>query len=107
MRYRVNVSPGGLGSSPAKDAGIPGLNLDNTFTSGMPGFYIDGNGGAQLGYALGVNQCNCPLAQREQQGRLFDKPPFVEFTDRGGGKMAFAGAVTTKHDKETALHFAE
>jgi hypothetical protein len=67
MRYRVNVSPGGLGTSPAKDAGIPGLNLDTTFTSGMPGFFIDGNGGAQLGYALGVNQCNCPLAQREQQ----------------------------------------
>lgn len=67
MRYRVNVSPGGYGTSPAKDAGIPGLNLDNTFTSGMPGFYIDGNGSARLGYALGVNQCNCPLAQREQQ----------------------------------------
>ena len=28
MRYRVNVLPGDIGTSPAKDAGIPGLNLD-------------------------------------------------------------------------------
>jgi hypothetical protein len=67
MRYRVNVLPNGLGTSPAKDAGIPGLNLDNYFTSGMPYFNIQGDGDTRLGYALGVNSCNCPLAQREQQ----------------------------------------
>lgn len=66
-RYRVNVTPNGLGTSPAKDAGIPGLNLDNYFTSGLPYFNVQGDGGFQLGYALGVNSCNCPLAQREQQ----------------------------------------
>jgi hypothetical protein len=67
MRYRVNVLPNGLGTSPAKDAGIPGLNLDNFFTSGMPAFYINGAGGTNFGYSLGTNQCNCPLAQKEQQ----------------------------------------
>lgn len=67
VRYRVNVLPNGLGTSPAKDAGIPGLNLDNYFTSGFPGFFIQGDGGTNLGYSLGTNQCNCPLAQREQQ----------------------------------------
>jgi len=67
MRYRVNVLPNGLGTSPAKDAGIPGLNLDNYFTSGLPRFEIQGAGGTNLGYSLGTNQCNCPLAQREQQ----------------------------------------
>jgi hypothetical protein len=67
MRYRVNVLPNGLGTSPAKDAGIPGLNLDNYFTSGMPYFNVNGDGGFQMGYALGVNSCNCPLAQKEQQ----------------------------------------
>ncbi|OLE47384.1 MAG: hypothetical protein AUG46_06720 [Acidobacteria bacterium 13_1_20CM_3_58_11] len=30
MRYRVNVSPGGFGTTPAKDAGIPGVNLNAT-----------------------------------------------------------------------------
>src|SRR5262245_26835161 len=41
FRYRVFVNPNGLGTSPAKDAGIPGLNLDNTFTSGMPAITIN------------------------------------------------------------------
>jgi outer membrane receptor protein involved in Fe transport len=67
FRYRVFVNPNGLGTSPATDAGIPGLNLDNTFTSGMPAFYINGRGSFNFGYALGVNQCNCPLDQQEQQ----------------------------------------
>ena len=40
FRYRVFVNPNGLGTSPAKDAGIPGLNLDNSYTSGMPAFYL-------------------------------------------------------------------
>ena len=67
MRYRVNVLPNGLGTSPAKDAGIPGLNVDPYFTSGLPAFYARGDGGFNVGYSLGVNQCNCPLAQKEQQ----------------------------------------
>jgi len=71
MRYRVNAVPNGVGTSPAKDANIPGLNLDNYFTSGMPAFFVNGdeagNGNASLGYALNINSCNCPLAQREQQ----------------------------------------
>ena len=69
MRYRVNVSPGGFGTTPAKDAGIPGLNLDAT-TSAMPDFTIHQAGGAsdfQFGYALEVNQCNCPLKEQEHQ----------------------------------------
>jgi len=70
FRYKVNVLPNGVGSSPAADAGIPGLNVDDLFTSGMPAFYInEANGNRQIrfGYALGVNQCNCPLDQNENQ----------------------------------------
>ena len=67
LRYRVNVLPNGLGTSPAKDAGIPGLNTDPYFTSGLPRFTTGGDGGFDIGYSLGTNQCNCPLAQREQQ----------------------------------------
>jgi len=74
VRYRVNVLPNGLGTSPAKDAGIPGLNLDNFYTSGLPFFRIRGEKqqrrcarGRTVGYALGANQCNCPLAERETQ----------------------------------------
>ena len=75
MRYRVNVLPGDVGSSPAQAAGIPGLNLDPFYTSGLPYFDINPNGGAdemKLGYSLGANGCNCPLAEREQQFQWTD-----------------------------------
>jgi outer membrane receptor protein involved in Fe transport len=66
FRYRVNVNPGGFGTNPAQEVGIPGLNTDE-FTSGMPGFYLNGLGGMIFGYALPTMRCNCPLRQREQQ----------------------------------------
>jgi hypothetical protein len=73
MRYHVFDVPNGFGTSPAKDAGIPGLNLDSTYTSGMPYFNIPSpNDAYQLGYALGVNQCNCPLTQTERQYQFID-----------------------------------
>ncbi len=64
-RYRVRVEPGGTGATPATDVGLPGLNLGDTATSGMPAFSIGGNGGFQFGYSLGINSCNCPLAETE------------------------------------------
>ena len=74
MRYHVFDVPNGYGTSPATTAGIPGLNLDATYTSGLPAFYINNNGydTMDLGYALGVNQCNCPLTQSERQIQFVD-----------------------------------
>lgn len=65
FRYRVFVEPNGLGTSPAKDAGIPGLNLDSTYTSGLPSFTLNSTGGFFFGYALTGNSCNCPLNEQE------------------------------------------
>jgi hypothetical protein len=69
MRYHVFGQPNGIGTSPAKDAGVPGLNVDDNFNSGMPAFFINGYGNSlfRFGYALGVNGCNCPLIQDEKQ----------------------------------------
>ena len=69
FRYQVHVVPNGLDTAPATDAGIPGLNLDTTFTGGMPAFFINdyGNNLFKFGYALGVNGCNCPLIENEKQ----------------------------------------
>lgn len=67
FRYRVFVNPNGLGTSPATDAGIPGLNVDDFYTSGMPAFNIGGTGGLSFGYSLGVNACNCPLNEQENE----------------------------------------
>ena len=67
FRYRVFVNPNGVGTSPAKDAGIPGLNLDNYYTSAMPNFRLNGTGGFQFGYSLTTNSCNCPLNEQENE----------------------------------------
>jgi len=70
MRYNVAVAPGGVGTTPAKDVGIPGLNVDTLYTTGMPYFTIKGVGGVpdlNFGYSLGANQCNCPLTEQEHQ----------------------------------------
>jgi hypothetical protein len=69
FRYKVFGQPNGIGTKPAEDAGIPGLNTDTEFNSGMPAFFINGYGNNlfRFGYALGVNGCNCPLIQDEDQ----------------------------------------
>lgn len=73
LKYSVFAVPYGFGTSPAVDAGIPGLNLDKTYTSGMPYFnVITPNDPMQLGYGIGVNLCNCPLTQNERQFQFTD-----------------------------------
>ena len=67
FKYKVAVLPFDYGTTPAKDAGIPGLNLDNTFTSGLFGGFVEGPGGFNFGSGLGVNRCNCPLDEDESQ----------------------------------------
>ncbi len=67
FRYRIREEPLDAGTEPATKAGLPGLNLGTQETSGMPAFYIEGNGGFDFGYALGVNGCNCPLKETESQ----------------------------------------
>jgi hypothetical protein len=66
FRYKVNVLPFDFGTSPATNAGIPGLNFDD-FTSGL--FYgnVEGEGAFEFGSGLDVNRCNCPLDQNEKQ----------------------------------------
>src|SRR6185312_14233655 len=73
LHYHITDVPNGVGSSPATQAGIPGLNVDNFYTSGLPAFYIDNPVGSDnIGYALGVNQCNCPLDENERQYQFVD-----------------------------------
>ena len=59
FRYYVSVNPLGLDTTPAKDAGIPGLNLGTPTTGSMPAF---SGLGTSFGFGLGPNNCNCPLA---------------------------------------------
>jgi hypothetical protein len=73
LRYHVFDTPNGYGAQPATAAGIPNTNLDATYTSGLPAFTIASpNDSYQLGYSLGVNQCNCPLTQTETNYQFVD-----------------------------------
>jgi hypothetical protein len=69
-KYNVHEIPGGYGTDPAAQAGIPGLNLDNTVTSGMPAFYIGGI--SDLGYSKSANNCNCTLTEVEHEYEVVD-----------------------------------
>lgn len=71
-RYRIRVQPNDAGTTPAQDAGLPGLNTGSPSTTGLPAFYINGNGGFNFGYGLNVNQCNCPLKETENQFQWVD-----------------------------------
>ncbi len=86
-RYHVNVLPFDFGTTPAADAGIPGLNLDNTFTSGLPYGDVQGDRGFRFGSSLDANRCNCPLEQDENQMQFVGN-----ITKLKGGHTFKAGA---------------
>jgi hypothetical protein len=68
FKYKVAVLPFDFGTTPASDAGIPGLNNDTNFTSGLFGGFVRGNEpDLNFGSGLGVNRCNCPLDEDESQ----------------------------------------
>jgi hypothetical protein len=73
LRYHVSTEKYDGTDDLATAAGIPGLNLGTTFTSGAPAFYMNntsggsGDGLSNLGSGLNVNACNCHLLETEDQ----------------------------------------
>ncbi|MCX6592252.1 MAG: TonB-dependent receptor [Acidobacteria bacterium] len=96
FRYKVFGQPNGIGTAPAKDAGIPGLNVDDNFNSGMPAFFINGYGNNlfRFGYALGVNGCNCPLIQDENQYQFVNNWTAI----KGNHTFKFGGDIRQAHN---------
>ena len=73
VRYRVNVRATDYGKNEGESVGIPGVNFpDRVDTSGLPEFNINGNGGFNEGFGLSINQCNCPLQEREWRLQFVD-----------------------------------
>jgi outer membrane receptor protein involved in Fe transport len=73
FKYKVDVLPFDFGTTPARDAGIPGLNLDTGFNSGLFGGFVgedSDNRRFRFGSGLGVNRCNCPLIEDEKQAQF-------------------------------------
>jgi hypothetical protein len=64
FRYHVNSNKFDQSATPATSLGIPGLNTGGN-TGGLPGFFIDGQ--TNIGEALNITRCNCPLTEAEHQ----------------------------------------
>jgi len=81
-RYNVIDTKYDQGTEFANTLGIPGINTGSSFTSGSPGFQVDGlpsgttnnpvfgNANWYYGAGLGINRCNCPLTEREDQFQI-------------------------------------
>jgi hypothetical protein len=115
FKYRVNVSPFDFGTTPAADAGIPGLNLDTTFTSGLPAIFVGGDsttnpGDFEAGSGLGINRCNCPLDQDERQWQIVGNLTKVwnNHTIKVGAdvRRAYNLRVPSDSHRSGELHFA-
>jgi hypothetical protein len=100
FRYRVHVTQGGFGTTPATDAGAVGLNLsDKTFTSGMPYFasFFPNNTLFAFGYALGAQSeghCNCPLTEQEYQYQFVNNWTKIQ----GNHQIKFGADVRRAHN---------
>ena len=82
VRYRLNNDSQDFGKIPP--IGIPGIFATETndpFATGLPDIQIPGQGALtssiggdylRLGYSPAVNNCNCPLREREQQFQFVD-----------------------------------
>jgi len=105
FRYRVKVLPGGLGAHPAEDAGIPGLNVDDFFASGMPSFVILSRVDIfRFGYGLGINNCNCPLNQDERQYQFVNNWTIIrgDHTWKVGGDIRSAENLRVASERRRA-----
>ncbi len=71
-RYNIIDHPFDQGVDFATQLGIPGINTSDVETQHSPGFEISniGPSTALYGSGLGINRCNCPLTEREDQFQI-------------------------------------
>jgi len=79
-RYNVIDTKYNQGVEFANTIGIPGINMGDNFTSGAPGWVINnpGGGNSNIGAGLGINRCNCPLTEREDQYQIVNNWTFIK-----------------------------
>jgi len=129
VRYHVNVVPNGVGTTPATDIGIPGLNTipginEGDFSTGQPSYFVGSSGGdgqdtgalsqtggfSNFGYGLGVNRCNCPLIEQEDQFQFVNNWTKVmgNHQIKFGGDIRYARNLRVPSDNHRAgeLSFA-
>jgi len=117
-RYNVIDTKYDQGTNFASDTlKIPGINTGSNFTSGSPGFQIanvpGGGGGTQgnpvYGAGLGINRCNCPLTEREDQFQIVNNWTKVmgNHTVKIGADLRYGRNLRVPSDTDRAglMHF--
>jgi Carboxypeptidase regulatory-like domain/TonB dependent receptor len=116
LRYHVKTQKYDGTENLATNVGIPGLNLGDSFTAGAPAFFVEnssgtgGDGLSNFGSALGVNACNCPLLETEDQYQIVNNWTKVLGTHsvKFGVDIRYARNLRVPSDSNRAgeLHFS-
>ena len=116
LRYHVKTQKYDGEENLASSVGIPGLNLGDSFTAGAPAFFVEnssgggGDGLSNFGSALGVNACNCPLLETEDQYQIVNNWTKIMGTHslKFGVDMRYARNLRVPSDSNRAgeLHFS-
>jgi hypothetical protein len=116
-RYNVIDTKHDQSATLATTLNIPGINLGTFFTGGSPGFLLanvpSGGGGTQnnpvFGDGLGINRCNCPLTEREDQGQIVNNWTMIvgNHTIKLGADLRYGRnlRVPSDSDRDGELHF--
>ncbi len=116
LRYHVKTQKYDGEENLASSVGIPGLNLGDSFTAGAPAFFVEnssgggGDGLSNFGSALGVNACNCPLLETEDQYQIVNNWTKIMGTHslKFGVDVRYARNLRVPSDSNRAgeLHFS-
>lgn len=109
-RYNIITSKYDQGDTFAKNLGIPGVNMGDNFTSGASGFIINspfGGANSNIGGGLNINRCNCPLAEKEDQGQIVNNwtKIFGNHSIKVGVDLRYARNLRVPSDTDRAGQF--
>jgi len=112
FRYNPQTAFWDQGATPMTNFGIPGLNLPSQplLTSGLAYFNMGGNGQqgnqsiSDFGNGLGVQRCNCPLTERENQYQWVANATHIHgnHTFKFGGDLRYATNIRVPSDENRA-----
>ena len=110
-RYNVIDTKHDQGTEFANTLGIPGINIGGTITSGSPGFNVTnlpggsgGTNGTAYGDGLGINRCNCPLTEREDQFQVVNNWTMIKgnHTLKVGADLRYGRNLRVPSDNDRA-----
>jgi hypothetical protein len=110
-RYNVIDTKYDQGVAFADKIGIPGINsgpgiVTSSFTSGAPGWVINlpGGGNSNIGAGLGINRCNCPLTEREDQFQIVNNWTMIHgnHTFKVGADLRYGRNLRVPSDTDRA-----